>query len=125
MSHKCLNNLERTSWFYDELNRLEQNCSNDVVRGEDGSASFSQFNEWTLAFIAITIRHGDRSPIHSLPGSIHKRVHFSDSSSVTLLDIDAAKFAKRYCMIKFFFVMVGCINSIFVQTIVVSTSTSR
>jgi len=87
--------MERTRCFDVELNRLDQYCSNDVVRGEDGSESFTQHDRWNLAFLAITIRHGDRSPIHSLPGSIYKEPHPFYSSSVKLLDNDASKFAER------------------------------
>lgn len=92
ISRHCSNDLERTRCFDEQLNRLDQYCSNDVVQGEDGATSFSQHDGWNLAFLAITIRHGDRSPIHSLLGSKHKNF---DNSLVKLLDIDAVKYSKR------------------------------
>lgn len=48
--------------------RLLDYCTNDDVSGSEGILPFGS-SDFTLKHILITIRHGDRSAIHKMPGS--------------------------------------------------------
>jgi hypothetical protein len=51
--------------------RLQQYCSAKTPVASDGHfVDKSSDVKWNLRFVAINIRHGDRSAIHSMPGSI-------------------------------------------------------
>ena len=81
------------------ISRLNQYCSSKVVKGVEGK-TFDSSEYWLLSNLVITIRHGDRSPIHSLPGS----VPIQTSSSAFLIEPEANEKAKKLNSFKLEFV---------------------
>lgn len=48
--------------------RLLQYCNRDIRRGLEGR-NFTGHEQWDLKYVVLTVRHGDRSAIHKIPGS--------------------------------------------------------
>ena len=90
-SHCQAVHLPKTRCFDEPISRLDQYCAAQSIQGQEGPAVEIQ-DEWKLIYLAITIRHGDRSPIHSMPGSAPTpQAH----SGKNLLDEEALDYAKR------------------------------
>ncbi len=68
--HLMLSNHENTMTSSEEAatNRLAQYCNNNPSPGSCGR-TFDGNEQWQLKHITLTIRHGDRTSIHSVPGS--------------------------------------------------------
>ena len=91
-SNKCQAvNIPKTRCFDEPINRLDQYCAANSIQGQEGAA-IELKDEWKLIYLALTIRHGDRSPIHSMPGSAPTHhAHLGKN----LLDEEALDYAKR------------------------------
>ena len=86
---QCHADLPKTRCFDENINRLDQYCAAMSIKGqEDGSDAYKNLK---LVFLALAIRHGDRSPIHSLPGS---NISIFDSKKL-LLDDEASQHSPR------------------------------
>jgi hypothetical protein len=70
---------------------LDQYCAARSIQGQEGPV-IELKEEWKLIYLALAIRHGDRSPIHSMPGSVPVKYTLSDEK---LLDEEALEYAKR------------------------------
>lgn len=83
--------IPKTRCFDEPINRLDQYCAAKSIQGQEGPA-IELKDEWKLIYLALTIRHGDRSPIHSMPGSTPTPQAHSEKN---LLDEEALDYAKR------------------------------
>ena len=55
---------------FSPIARLEEYCSASTPVAEDGR--FERSKDWRLRYLAINIRHGDRSSIHNIPGALEQ-----------------------------------------------------
>jgi hypothetical protein len=84
------------------IDRLHLYCNEQPHPGAEGSGKFPGHEHFVLQDLLVTIRHGDRSGIHRIPGS-EPHVHHEESflSSLTkggdsmLLDRNVLKFTPR------------------------------
>lgn len=56
------------SSFYDNTERLAKYCNTEIPARVQPNESIS--DNWELQYLAINIRHGDRSSIHRMPGTV-------------------------------------------------------
>ena len=81
------NQIEKFRCLNTPIPRLNQYCASKVVKGVEGGI-FAGSEYWSLTHLVFTIRHGDRSPIHNLPGSSKININASDSN--LLIDPEAS-----------------------------------
>jgi hypothetical protein len=72
--------------------RLQQYCNKHLWMSGVEGRSFQGNHNWELKYLALTIRHGDRSAIHSVPGA--KRLVLRNKGEF-LLDPEAVHFNPR------------------------------
>lgn len=64
---KCTGNNLKGGDCGASINRLVKYCNEKIFGGKEGT--FPDSNEFELRYLLLTIRHGDRSSIHQMPGS--------------------------------------------------------
>ncbi len=74
--------------IYLSNNRIGQYCNKQKPAGSEGS-TFADSKSWKLNYVAATIRHGDRSAIHTLPNS---KKHTELQNNQHWLDSEAASY---------------------------------
>ena len=70
--------------------RLLQYCNRNISEGAEGR-TFPGHEDWDLKYVVLTVRHGDRSAIHKIPGSADIK---ASPGSHSLLDPDAVRYSK-------------------------------
>lgn len=80
-----------------KIRRVADYCASDIKKGYEGT--FPGLSKWHLKYVAVLIRHGDRSSIHHMPGSknvdnsLHKGYYGSEEERLVAskAEINAVK----------------------------------
>jgi hypothetical protein len=78
--------------------RLHLYCNEQILPGVEGSTKFHGHEHFVLKDLIITIRHGDRSGIHVMPGServAHDSNYHSYHQDHPLIDQQALRYANK------------------------------
>jgi len=57
-------------------NRLDKYCNKEIPKRK---VSNELSSNWKLVYLALNIRHGDRSPIHNIPGTVSESSHSANA----------------------------------------------